>query len=391
MKIGLLGMNYPSDNLGVSALSCCQIKLLDELGDELDLTIEYFVVGMSAIEDNDFSTITKWPVNYRQLRIRCSIHNIYNISLIYKQLKECDILIDISAGDSFTDIYGIKRYLYQFISKILCLLARKTIVFAPQTIGPFNMRITKALSTYIMNKVRHLYARDILSYNYLNGLKLKYKPEMMTDIAFLLPYYSNNYDLDVRFTNVGLNVSGLLYNGGYNGTNQFGLNIDYKAFVEELIQYFIALNNVRLYLVPHVISNMYLIEDDYRVCESLSKKYNKCKLSPRFNTPVEAKCFISSLDFFVGSRMHATIAAFSSGVPVVPVSYSKKFIGLFTTLNYECIVDGNICTNSQAVNIVTKAFKDRLKLKERIRSANAIAFNSLKTYRSHLRDEMSSK
>ena len=37
-------------------------------------------------------------------------------------------------------------------------------------------------------------------------------------------------------------------------------------------------------------------------------------LAPRFSTPSEAKTYIAGLDFFMGARMHACIAAFSSGV-----------------------------------------------------------------------------
>ena len=44
---------------------------------------------------------------------------------------------------------------------------------------------------------------------------------------------------------------------------------------------------------------------------------------------MEAKSHISGMDFFIGSRMHACIAAYSSGVPVFPLGYSRKFTGLF--------------------------------------------------------------
>jgi polysaccharide pyruvyl transferase WcaK-like protein len=57
-----------------------------------------------------------------------------------------------------------------------------------------------------------------------------------------------------------------------------------------------------------------------------------------FNGPSEAKSYISGLDFLVAGRMHACIAAFSAGVPVVPVAYSRKFSGLFGMLDYRWMV-----------------------------------------------------
>ena len=38
--------------------------------------------------------------------------------------------------------------------------------------------------------------------------------------------------------------------------------------------------------------------------------------------------------------MHSTIAAFSAAVPVIPFSYSRKFEGLFESLDYPYLVKG---------------------------------------------------
>ena len=41
------------------------------------------------------------------------------------------------------------------------------------------------------------------------------------------------------------------------------------------------------------------------------------------------KGIIGLCSFFIGSRMHACIAALSQGIPTVAVAYSKKFMGVF--------------------------------------------------------------
>ncbi len=41
----------------------------------------------------------------------------------------------------------------------------------------------------------------------------------------------------------------------------------------------------------------------------------------------------------MGARMHATIGAFSSGVPTVPIAYSRKFEGVFGSIGYDINVD----------------------------------------------------
>ena len=73
------------------------------------------------------------------------------------------------------------------------------------------------------------------------------------------------------------------------------------------------------------------------------------------------------MDFFVGARMHATIGAFSSGVPVVPMAYSRKFNGLFIdTLDYPYICDMRESGNTEIISTIRESFHSRLQLKELI-------------------------
>ena len=69
----------------------------------------------------------------------------------------------------------------------------------------------------------------------------------------------------------------------------------------------------------------------------------------------------------MGARMHATIGAFSSGVPVIPMAYSRKFNGLFVdTLQYDAMVDMKTMNNNLILSEITKNFANRSNLKEMI-------------------------
>ena len=48
-----------------------------------------------------------------------------------------------------------------------------------------------------------------------------------------------------------------------------------------------------------------------------------------FKTAIQAKSYISNMDVFLGSRMHSTIGAISSGVATIPLSYAYKFEALY--------------------------------------------------------------
>ena len=82
-----------------------------------------------------------------------------------------------------------------------------------------------------------------------------------------------------------------------------------------------------------------MVEDDFAVCEKLHNKFPDTILAPRFESPMQAKSYMSQLDCLIGSRMHATIGAFSMGVPIIAVSYSRKFQGLYSSLGYPYVID----------------------------------------------------
>ena len=65
---------------------------------------------------------------------------------------------------------------------------------------------------------------------------------------------------------------------------------------------------------------------------------NTKEIIKEFKNAVEAKTYIKSLVCLIGSRMHATIGGLSSGTPVIPVSYSRKFEGLFSSLSYNHVI-----------------------------------------------------
>jgi polysaccharide pyruvyl transferase WcaK-like protein len=101
----------------------------------------------------------------------------------------------------------------------------------------------------------------------------------------------------------------------------------------------------------------------------MSKEVPSVTVAPAFTSPSEAKSYIAGMDFFMGARMHACIAAFSSGVPVVPMAYSRKFAGLFGTLGYDETVD---CTTQSAQDILThifSAFERRSELERSLKLA----------------------
>ena len=95
------------------------------------------------------------------------------------------------------------------------------------------------------------------------------------DMGFVIGAFRPNsmifggLDLDAPGTGllVGVNVSGLLLIGGYDRKNMFGLGIDYRRLILEVIRVLIVERGATVLLVPHVFGDH--IESDERAVGSV--------------------------------------------------------------------------------------------------------------------------
>ena len=139
---------------------------------------------------------------------------------------------------------------------------------------------------------------------------------------------------------VGINISGLLWRKDVGSDNKFELKLSYKRLCIETIKFFIE-RRIKIVLIPHDYSNTRQFDgDDLTASQDLFdilKKENVKEnvfLLNEYYAAYELKWIISQLDFFIGARMHACIAAASSATPFLAFSYSRKFIGLFSSMGF---------------------------------------------------------
>lgn len=362
-----------SDNLGVGALTVADIAILRDIAFDhgADLTMDVI----------DFKDPRAPYVSGDDLRI-IDLDGAFlkAPSGFFATVRKADLVLDIGAGDSFADIYGSKRLSRMFFMKFVTHLARTPLVVAPQTIGPFTKTWSKILARATLNRAALVATRDDKSTRALADLGYRKAVVEASDVALRLPYTVPRPRPDGP-PRVGLNVSGLLMAGGYTGKNELGIRVDYPALIAALIEGFDA-RGAEVHLVPHVIvpSGPLAKEDDLTASKALHARFPKTVLAPEFASPPEAKSYIAGLDFFLGARMHACIAAFSSGVPVVPMAYSRKFAGLFGSLGYAYTVD---CTAEETDAIQDKifaAFDRRAALADEAAAAAARGKDRLKRY-----------
>lgn len=340
MNVCLAWHNLDSSNYGVSALAIAHLTLLVEAARKNDIVLEIDTLGFPHASDLNIRQSLEKRLGITVNHIGINLKGLLKDTLTFKlgkqfKDKKYDYVFDIGEGDSFADIYGFKRFFFLSITKYLALSSGSKLILAPQTIGPFKNAVLAKVANNLMNRCTAIYVRDFKSKDYLTSLGVE--STEVSDVAFLLPF-----DKQSKLTgSVGLNVSGLLWHGGYTKNNQFGLNVDYQSFVKSIVEGFIA-RGKSVHLVAHVISDTLEVEDDYRVIEKLKSLYlnnPNVIVAPKFMSPIEAKSYMSQLEFFVGSRMHSTIGSLSAGVVTVPLAYSRKFTGVFGSIGYPYTLD----------------------------------------------------
>lgn len=342
IRIGLLWHSARSPNLGVGALTHGNIALAERAAARCGLKPEFVVMAMDDSSERYpvGADIEESPINRRTMLARNGLG---------AAIDGVDCVLDIGGGDSFADIYGLKRFIFMTWSKRMVTGRRVPLLLSPQTIGPFDRPAYRFAAARVMRGAWAIVARDPTSHQLACKMAPGVRQLSAVDVAFALPYVRQRHS-PASVRHIGLNISGLLFSGGYTGSNQFGLDIDYREFCIQLAKHFSSQPDVRLHLVPHVQGGAWERDDDLPAIKTLAAMLPDGVATPQFASPSEAKSYISGLDLLIGARMHACIAAFSSGVAVLPVSYSRKFSGLFGgTLGYDHGIPVKGMTTDQAL------------------------------------------
>jgi polysaccharide pyruvyl transferase WcaK-like protein len=226
---------------------------------------------------------------------------------------------------------------------------------------------------YILKRSSVIIARDKESQKVAQELVGPEQEVLLSpDVAFSLePVRPERIELDPPLSGplprgvVGLNVNGLMFNGGYTRNNMFGLKLDYAAFLPKLATALLADHSGELWLVSHTYAKPGNVESDDEASERLRDSLpaglrSRLRLVTAEYDQHEIKWIIGQCDFFIGSRMHSCIAALSQAVPCVGVAYSRKFAGVFESVGMaEWVVDGRKATNAQAVARVLELYRRR--------------------------------
>lgn len=417
LRISILGAELGTGNLGVSALAAGAVRWLASRYPEARISF----LGYAPAASTCSLTLEGKKIEIPLLNIRFSkrVYLANNISTLLalafvvrlvphrglrgwliarnaclQRIHETDLFAALSGGDSFSDIYGLARLLYVALPQILVIVLGKKLVLLPQTIGPFRSRTSRVIARYILERANQIYSRD---YRGLDDVRALTSGRTLKDCAFgfdlgfiLEPAVPKTLKVDgLSLGNpsakplVGLNVSGLLLIGGYTRDNAFGLRAEYEKLIYDLIEFLIVRKNANVLLIPHVLGPEAGAESDSIACQQV---YEVTQRAYSGHVGIvrgtydqhEIKYIIGRCEFFIGSRMHACIAALSQNVPTVSIAYSDKFRGVLETIGVEALVaDARSLNTGEIVEMIDRAYAERSAISRHLRAKMATVMEAV--------------
>jgi colanic acid/amylovoran biosynthesis protein len=360
-KLCVFGVPPRTGNLGVTAMHLALLTAITRRAENPLITVFDDRAGIRpetarvAGRDVDYRLCGAIPTRriYRrhslwQIRTSGRLGGLGNP--VIKAIRRADAVLDVTGGDSFTDLYGPRRFRWVTLDKLITLEQNRPLILLPQTIGPFHGERARRIARRILHSAMMVWARDATSFTVLRdllgadfdnerhrcGVDLAFGLEDRTPAQPLPEPIASWFADDGRRPIVGCNVSGLIFNNPAAAKARFGLRAEYDRAVILFLRRILHQTDANVLLVPHVLTEHGHHEHDPDACASVAEALREADgrrvaIVGGGYDPCEMKWIIGQCDWFCGTRMHAGIAALSSGVPTAAIAYSRKTLGVFDT------------------------------------------------------------
>lgn len=294
-------------------------------------------------------------------------------------IAEADIVGALSGGDSFSNLYGLRRLLYVTLPQFLVLALGRPLIQLPQSYGPFSSPAARFIARGILTRSARIFSREAAGVEAVIQVApdARARTAVAYDLGFALEPHPAPRPLLESIAAlrrhrpgpvVGLNVSGLLH--GPRNQDRFGLGEDYVAAMRDLTIFLVEWSHCTVVLVPHVFGRGG--ESDVTAAAALRQSLpaNTARRVLAVAEELdqhEVKDVIRHCDVFAGARMHACIAALSQTVPTVAFAYSEKFAGVLGSIGCnDLVVDLRRASRNQIIAALADTLAHRARIRVRL-------------------------
>lgn len=274
-------------------------------------------IGLENIEVRPAKTrnLTKLETAFAAIDLKLKHSESYALRKMYSPIvadaDDCDVCLSIG-GDTYCygDNHGV-----QILTEELKKNGKKVVLWGA-SIGEDDLTEQKLESLKVFDAI---FAREDLTFELLKKRGANKNIYLFSDPAFCMERDDvARIEGFTKSNTLGLNLSPLVA----------AVNPEIKKTVELFIKYILENTTMKLLLIPHVVENG---NNDYEFMLPIFEKFAKTeriKILPPNLDARQYKGYIAHTRFFIGARTHATIAAYSSGVPTIVLGYSVKARGI---------------------------------------------------------------
>lgn len=258
-----------------------------------------------------------------KLLFKIKKNDYYRDNIRYQEFlnraKEGDIYL-FEAGDQLFENKQLLDF-YYWLNNILKEKKVKLIFFLGSVPANKINKLYTLLDTFDI-----IIARESISYKALQNTSLKDKVMFSPCCAFIMKPEETALPVIFKKPVVGLTF-------GYLAQGKENYNLLLMRNIKNLIQYLIMNTDYNVALIPHV--NVAKELSDYKFFNDLiaNNDFDTDRVSlVKENSANKQKYVISNCELYLTVRTHVSIAAYSTFVPTVVLSYSQKSLGIATDI-----------------------------------------------------------
>ena len=303
-------------------------------------------------------------------------------------IRNADLVVDLS-GDMLTEDYGPHVAYSHFLPILTALAMQRPVMLCAQSIGPF--KLTRGLARFILKRVSLITVREAISFEYLQELGIPQENVIQTaDLAFMLEPAADQTVNEIA-TKEGLETTELpllgvslsnLVSTHYKKRNTMAPESGFYDVMAATLDEIAKQHKLQVVFIPHVTGPRPASDDRILAMELQQRMESPAIVIQGDYTPDILKGLIRRCSFYFGARMHANIAALSSGIPTLAIAYSHKTAGIMQLLgqnDYVCDIGSLNATELPSLfsRLVNNQTSIRDTLTERARTLRTDAFRNI--------------
>jgi len=249
-----------------------------------------------------------------------------------KTLSQASLILLCSGNLFFAPKgYGLRSTFEEMFTLFLCkTMMRKTVIFAPISLGPVQSATTRSLLKNLLNKANCILLRENASYEYVRAIGVTNRNiRVSTDSAFLYERELPQGRPDSEKTPLVIGVTPILPTSlGTEARRQ------YLAEITDFLHKFTEKGG-RIILLPFSPIECDATAADH-ILNSLGPPKNVVKHELAYVKSEELLRRVSEVDVLVAMRLHSVIVASLLGIPSIAiVGQKKKSWGILGQLRME--------------------------------------------------------